>query len=123
MKMALQYWHAKGETRQRFLTFRNGYHGDTFGAMSVCDPTTPCTACGKAICRKTCLRQPGRAASTANGTRWIRQGFARLMALYRHEIAAVILEPIVQGAGGMRMYHPEWLRAGLEDVRPAKGSC
>ncbi len=57
MKMALQYWHALGETRQRFLTFRNGYHGDTFGAMSVCDPDNSMHSLW-AICRKTCLPLP-----------------------------------------------------------------
>ena len=110
MKMALQYWQAKGEPRQRFLTFRNGYHGDTFGAMSVCDPDNSMHSLWKGYLPEN-LFAPAP-ASRFDGE-WDERdmvAFARLMAAHRHEIAAVILEPIVQGAGGMRMYHPEWLK-------------
>ncbi|HED5652008.1 adenosylmethionine--8-amino-7-oxononanoate transaminase [Citrobacter freundii] len=110
MKMALQYWQAKGESRQRFLTFRNGYHGDTFGAMSVCDPDNSMHSLWKGYLPDN-LFAP--APQSQMGGEWAELDmvpFARLMAAHRHEIAAVILEPIVQGAGGMRMYHPEWLK-------------
>ena len=110
MKMALQYWQAKGESRQRFLTFRNGYHGDTFGAMSVCDPDNSMHSLWKGYLPDN-LFAP--APQSRMGGEWAELDmvpFARLMAAHRHEIAAVILEPIVQGAGGMRMYHPEWLK-------------
>lgn len=110
MKMALQYWHAKGEPRLRFLTFRNGYHGDTFGAMSVCDPENSMHSLWQGY-----LPEHIFAPAPACGfdDLWDEMDivpFARLMAAHRHEIAAVILEPIVQGAGGMRFYHPEWLK-------------
>jgi len=110
MKMALQYWHAKGEPRQRFLTFRNGYHGDTFGAMSVCDPDNSMHSLWQGYLPEH-LFAP--APNCHFGEKWDEMDmvpFARLMAAHRHEIAAVILEPIVQGAGGMRFYHPEWLK-------------
>lgn len=110
MKMALQYWHAKGEPRQRFLTFRNGYHGDTFGAMSVCDPDNSMHSLWQGYLPEH-LFAP--APNCRYGEEWDEMdmvSFARLMAAHRHEIAAVILEPIVQGAGGMRFYHPEWLK-------------
>lgn len=110
MKMALQYWQAKGEPRKRFLTFRSGYHGDTFGAMSVCDPDGAMHSLWQGYLPEN-LFAPAP-ASRFDG-KWDEQDivpFARLMAAHRDEIAAVILEPIVQGAGGMRMYHPQWLR-------------
>jgi len=105
MKMALQYWKSKGETRQRFLTLGGGYHGDTLGAMSVCCPENSMHSLWQGYLPEqlTCrFDEPWDERDIVP--------FARLMAGYRQEIAAVILEPVVQGAGGMRFYHPQWLR-------------
>lgn len=110
MKMALQYWQAKGEARQRFLTFRNGYHGDTFGAMSVCDPDNSMHSLWKGYLPENLFAPAPQSRFGGEWDEYDMVAFARLMAAHRHEIAAVILEPIVQGAGGMRMYHPEWLK-------------
>jgi len=110
MKMALQYWQAKGEPRQRFLTFRNGYHGDTFGAMSVCDPDNSMHRLWQGYLPENLFAPAPQSRFDGEWDERDMVGFARLMAAHRHEIAAVILEPVVQGAGGMRMYHPEWLK-------------
>ncbi len=110
MKMALQYWQAKGEPRQRFLTFRNGYHGDTFGAMSVCDPDNSMHSLWQGYLPQHLFAPAPQSRFDGEWDEHDMVAFARLMAAHRHDIAAVILEPTVQGAGGMRMYHPEWLR-------------
>lgn len=110
MKMALQYWHSMGTPRQRFLTFRHGYHGDTFGAMSVCDPDNSMHSLWKGYLPENLFAPAPQTPFTGEWDERDLAPFARLLAAHRHEIAAVILEPIVQGAGGMRMYHPEWLR-------------
>ncbi|EEF6933236.1 adenosylmethionine--8-amino-7-oxononanoate transaminase [Salmonella enterica] len=110
MKMALQYWQARGESRQRFLTFRHGYHGDTFGAMSVCDPDNSMHSLWKGYLPKNLFAPAPQSRMDGEWDESDIAPFARLMAAHRQEIAAVILEPIVQGAGGMRIYHPQWLR-------------
>lgn len=110
MKMALQYWQAKGEPRRRFLTFRNGYHGDTFGAMSVCDPDNSMHSLWQGYLPDNLFAPAPHSRFDGEFDEYDMVAFARLMAAHRHEIAAVILEPVVQGAGGMRMYHPEWLK-------------
>lgn len=110
MKMALQYWQARGESRQRFLTFRHGYHGDTFGAMSVCDPDNSMHSLWKGYLPENLFAPAPQSRMDGEWDESDIAPFARLMAAHRQEIAAVILEPIVQGAGGMRIYHPQWLR-------------
>ncbi|WP_049291970.1 adenosylmethionine--8-amino-7-oxononanoate transaminase [Franconibacter helveticus] len=110
MKMALQYWQAKGEPRQRFLTFRNGYHGDTFGAMSVCDPDNSMHSLWKGYLPENLFAPAPQSRFDGEWDERDLAPFARLLAAHRHEIAAVILEPVVQGAGGMRIYHPTWLK-------------
>ncbi|EBB1234096.1 adenosylmethionine--8-amino-7-oxononanoate transaminase [Salmonella enterica subsp. enterica serovar 4,[5],12:i:-] len=110
MKMALQYWQARGESRQRFLTFRHGYHGDTFGAMSVCDPDNSMHSLWKGYLPENLFAPAPQSRMDGEWDESDIAPFARLMAAHRHEIAAVILEPIVQGAGGMRIYHPQCLR-------------
>ncbi len=110
LKMAIQYWQARGQKRQRFLALHQGYHGDTLGAMSVCDPQNSMHSLYHG-----CL--PQHLFAPAPQCKFHQQwdpndisAFARLIEQYRTDIAAVILEPIVQGAGGMRMYHPIYLR-------------
>ena len=111
LKMALQFQHARGHAQKhRLLTVRGGYHGDTFHAMSVCDPITGMhTIFSNAL---PCQLFAPRPESRFNGP-W-RQGdiavMADLMATHSRELAAVIIEPVVQGAGGMWFYHPQYLR-------------
>lgn len=111
LKMAIQFWHSQGQAqRTMFLTLKRGYHGDTFGAMSVCDPHSgmhhlfhhslshhlfaDAPPCG--------FDEPFQESHIAK--------FAQMIQQHRQKIAAVILEPIVQGAGGMRFYSPDYLR-------------
>ncbi|MDC9596436.1 adenosylmethionine--8-amino-7-oxononanoate transaminase [Xenorhabdus anantnagensis] len=110
LKMALQYWQAKGKKRHRFLTLRHGYHGDTFGAMSVCDPDNSMHNLYKGYLPNHLFAD---APQCQFGNEWQPEdidSLRRLLLQYHDEIAAVILEPIVQGAGGMRIYHAEYLR-------------
>jgi adenosylmethionine-8-amino-7-oxononanoate aminotransferase len=110
IKMALQYRAARGEAgRHRLLTVRGGYHGDTFGAMAVCDPVTGMHGLFTGVLPQH-LFAPRPA--TAFHAPWDPADVAPLRALavaHADEIAAVILEPIVQGAGGMWFYHPRYL--------------
>ncbi|OQX18924.1 MAG: adenosylmethionine--8-amino-7-oxononanoate transaminase [Desulfobulbaceae bacterium A2] len=111
MKLALQYRQARGETQQsRFLALRGGYHGDTWHAMSVCDPVT-----GMHQLFSASLPQQLFAPRPARrwGELWQKGDSAAIEELaeeHREQLTAIILEPVVQGAGGMYFYHPEYLR-------------
>ncbi len=111
IKMALQYWHAKGHTnKERLLTVRGGYHGDTFGAMAVCDPVTGMHHIfSHALPKHYFAPAPHCPLSGEWDDAYIAE-FRALLQAHHHQIAAVILEPIVQGAGGMRFYGPEYLQ-------------
>jgi adenosylmethionine-8-amino-7-oxononanoate aminotransferase len=111
IKLALQYWQAAGKPhKQRLLTVRGGYHGDTLGAMSVCDPVTGMhTLFQGALAQQLFAPRPSPAYAEAWDDAHIRE-FARMIEEHAAELAAVILEPIVQGAGGMWFYQPTYLR-------------
>ena len=112
LKMAIQYWHSKNKAeKHKILTVKNGYHGDTFAAMSVCDPVNGMHQLFEPVLMKN-LFAPATNISfdqvwQADDT----DELAAMFAQHHHEIAAFIIEPIVQGAGGMRMYHPNYLKA------------
>jgi len=103
MKMAVQTWLNRGERgRHRFLAFRGGYHGDTLGAMSVCDPEESMHAHFAGYLPQQIFADlPRDAASEA--------ALDALMAEHKDTLAAVIVEPLVQGAGGMELHAPETL--------------
>jgi adenosylmethionine-8-amino-7-oxononanoate aminotransferase len=112
MKMALQY-HFKGEktTKTKFLTVQSGYHGDTFGAMSVCDPVTGMHSIfNKVLHKNIFISKPKSKFNEAFDESELLELKQRLHKNH-NEIAAIIIEPIVQGAGGMRFYHPKYLES------------
>jgi adenosylmethionine---8-amino-7-oxononanoate aminotransferase len=100
MKMALQFWLNRGIRRRRkFLAFKGGYHGDTTGAMAVCDPDAGMHARFRGVLPEHCVVElPENEESAAN--------FARCLEGHAEELAGIIVEPLVQGAGGMRFHSP-----------------
>jgi len=105
LKMALQYWRNKGrEGRRRILSFSNGYHGDTWGAMAVTDPGQGMHGPFAELFGEPLIVD----MPTAPGSL---QSFDRLLASEASSLAAIIVEPLVQGAGGMKFHRPEILRA------------
>jgi len=105
MKIAVQYWLNQGISgRTRFLAFRHGYHGDTFAAMSVCDPQEGMHRLfGDVVGGQLIVDLPSNGAELA--------AFERTVAAHRDELAGVIVEPLVQAAGGMKFHSPEILHA------------
>lgn len=115
MKMAVQYWHNRGETnKNRFLTIRSGYHGDTFAAMSTCDPVNGMHHLFSGVLTQQYFAD---APQVRFGEEWQEkdiESFETLLKEHSNHIAAAIFEPIVQNAGGVRFYHPEYVRRASE---------
>lgn len=111
MKMAIQYWHDQGKPKkQRFISLLNGYHGDTFAAMSVCDPVNGMHSLFSETLTKQFFvpaptSKPGEACNEQD-----KQALRTALENHHQDTAAIILEPIVQGAGGMRFYSEDYLR-------------
>lgn len=104
MKMAVQFWRNAGATgRNRFVCFKHAYHGDTTGAMSLCDPVQGMHARFRGYLPEQFSRPLPRTPEEA-------ATFDDLVGMRRDEIAAVFVEPLIQGAGGMRFHEPETLR-------------
>ncbi len=113
MKMAIQYRINRGETgRTRFLSFRDGYHGDTMAAMSVTDPDEGMHALFRGYLPEQVIAPlPRDDVSTGE--------FRRLLDAHKREIAAIIVEPLVQGAGGMKMHDPAVLKTIADSAKEA----
>jgi adenosylmethionine-8-amino-7-oxononanoate aminotransferase len=105
LKVARQYWLNNGAPdRSRFLAFQHAYHGDTFAAMSICDPEEGMHSLfGDVVAGQLIVPLPRDSATLAN--------LERVLAQHSHELAGIVLEPLVQAAGGMKFHSPDVLRA------------
>ena len=108
IKMVIQYWYAQGKTKkQKLLTVRGGYHGDTLGGMSVCDPVNGMHTIFQGVLpRHFFVPQPICSDDGENNI----EAMEKQLQQHQSEIAAVIIEPLVQGAGGMHFYCREYLQ-------------
>ncbi len=115
MKMAIQYWHAKKQPeKQRFISLRSAYHGDTFAAMSVSDPDTGMHSLFKDIIpHQIFIEQPASRFGESCNKNELNE-LEQILKNHSDEISALILEPIVQGAGGMWFYSADYLRKAKE---------
>jgi len=111
IKMAYQYWISQGQAnKNKLLSLRNGYHGDTFAAMSVCDPVTGMHHLFDQVVSKQYFAPAPQIAFDQDWDETDIGDFEQIISQHCNRLAAVILEPIVQGAGGMRFYSPHYLR-------------
>jgi adenosylmethionine-8-amino-7-oxononanoate aminotransferase len=111
IKMAIQYWYSVGrKEKHQLLTLRNGYHGDTFAAMATCDPVTGMHHMFSEVLPKHHFADAPRTKFGDDFDEADISSFKTLIADNHQNLAAVILEPIVQGAGGMNFYSPEYLK-------------
>ena len=107
VKMALQYWRSRGRPdKHRLMTWRGGYHGDTFTPMSVCDPDGGMHSLWTDILARQVFAPQVPRTTTPPTARRSRSSWPE----HAGELAAVIVEPVVQGAGGMRFHDPRYLR-------------
>jgi len=100
MKIAVQFWLNQGERRAKFVSFRNAYHGDTFAAMSVCDPEEGMHRMFRGVVPEQFVAELPESAEKLHT-------LDRLLEQHRRKIAAVLVEPLVQGAGGMKFHSRE----------------
>ena len=111
LKMAIQFWQASGKQRkQKMVALRSGYHGDTFGAMSVCDPVTGMHHLFGDVLNKQHFVAAPKAGFHEECPETEMEEITDLLTSHHEEIAAIIVEPVVQGAGGMHFYSPDYLR-------------
>ncbi len=116
LKMALQYQVERGKKeKSKFLSFERGYHGDTFGAMSVCDPVTGMHSLFSDVLHKNFFAPAPKSEFTSNDATKDLEAVEAILQEHANEIAAIIIEPVVQGAGGMRFYSPVFLQ-GLREL-------
>ena len=115
MKMAIQYWYNRGQPQKhRFLTMRGGYHGDTFDAMSVCDPVNGMHHLFNRVLRQQYFAPKPQIPFWGVWDNRDIASFEKLLVDNHSHIAAAIFEPVVQGAGGMWFYSPEYVRQARE---------